>query len=116
MVVTPHATRRSHRLSAAVSFAITSYLSWFVSKVFCSPWDRGASGRRSLDPEPLRVGAAEAQAVPGAVEGGDQLTAVRRQRPVEEHRLDAVVVVEVLHVAQVGHRGGHMSMQVGGAV
>ena len=54
--------------------------------------------------------------MPVTVGGRDQLPTSRAQSPVEEHRLDAVVIVEVLQVAQVGHRSGHVGVQVGGAV
>ena len=40
----------------------------------------------------------------------------RRECAIEEHGLDAVVVVEVFEVAEVGDRGGNMGVEVGGAV
>ena len=41
---------------------------------------------------------------------------VGRERALEEHRLDAMMVVEVLDMAQIGHGGGDGGMEVGSAV
>ena len=51
-----------------------------------------------------------------SVSRGNKTAAVRPEAPVEECRLDAVVVVDVVHVAEVRRRSGHVGVQIGGAM
>src|ERR1700730_5071844 len=64
----------------------------------------------------LRIGTAERQAVARALQVGAHHAARRVECSVEEQPLDALVIVEVLDVPQVGYGRPDVGVQVGRAV
>src|SRR5690242_2820191 len=64
---------------------------------------------RSGDAEPVYIGPLELKAVAGTMSIGPQhTTGLGFEHPVEEHRLDPDVVVEVLEMTPSPNRGTHM--------
>lgn len=70
----------------------------------------------SRHPVLLSLSGPQGHAVAGDVVVGSQRSVARFAHPVEEQRVEAVMVVEILDVADVGHGDRNGSVQVGGAV
>src|SRR5690349_13498243 len=71
----------------------------------------GMTGSASLMEKPLGVAAFDVEAQTGTAAIGPQDAAIGTRRAVEQHLLDAHVVVEVLEVARARRRAAQVDVQ-----